>query len=76
MGDQMRIPFWESGRIVGSPLPLLDWNLRLSGKSRNNLWRSMACEQNLEPQRVRSAGSLPDHIFRIGYYLLFWFRVQ
>jgi hypothetical protein len=36
------------------PSPSNLWNHRVSGKFENNLWGSMSCGQNLEPQRLRT----------------------
>jgi hypothetical protein len=35
---------------MGYPSPSVYWNQRISVKSQSNLWRSITCGQNLEPQ--------------------------
>lgn len=38
-----------------SPSPSDLWNHRVSGKFENNLWGSISCGQNLEPQRLSNS---------------------
>ena len=64
-------PIWESLLVsTPSPLPPVYWNLRLSVKTRINLWAAITCGQNLEPQGVTGpressvlSGSIADRKF-------------
>jgi hypothetical protein len=56
------ISFVGNGGWVGYPSPLpVCWDHRVSGRSRDNLWGSIAYGQNIEPQRLRSCRPIPAY---------------
>src|SRR5208282_497346 len=61
-GARTGLPIWDGSYWLIPPSPPVQWNHRVSGKSRKNLWATISCRQNPDVKELRAcaSGQVPE----------------